>query len=212
MTGKFFALEGPECSGKTTLFNILKEKLQKNKVKFIPEAAERFSKFSPELYKDKESMEIAYMIDNAIIIHKVNDLIAKNYNVIMDRSWVCQIVYAQTRRILNPNYNFDIKYIHKFERILRTLYPKVFENTIVVYIDAPIEVILQRGLQNPNHHRSEEFSLKWLKIAKDLYEKRLNEISKDIKIERIDGAVTIDVLLSEFLRIYWRYTKSSGGR
>ncbi len=208
MTGKFFALEGLECSGKTTLFNILKDKLKGTNTKFVEEAAWRFSKLSSAIYKDKEIMEIAYVIDNAITVDRINRLIKKDFNVIMDRSWLCQIVYARTRKRLDPRYGFNIKYLEKQEEILKSLYPTVFENTIAVYFDLPIKTILERGAKNPNHHRSEEFNLKWLKIAKSLYKKRLEKAKKEgIKVEVINGSEPIKQVLQQFKRIFNKYVK-----
>lgn len=207
MTGKFFALEGLECSGKTTLFNALKNKLKDTDTEFIEEAARRFSELSPEIYKDKEAMEIAYLTDNSITVHKVNQLIGKNINVIMDRSWICQLVYAQTRKLLSSNYNFNPKYVEKQGEILKSLYPSVFENTVVVYLDLPIQTILKRGAKsNGHHHREEEFNLKWLKTAKSLYEKRL-EIAKreGIKVEFIKSDKSAESVLEQFYEIFKKY-------
>lgn len=203
MTGKFFVLEGLECSGKTTLFNVLKERLQGTNTVFISEAAERFAKLSPEIYKDKEAMEIAYLIDNAITIHRVNELIKKGFNVIMDRSWLCQLVYAQTRKALNPDYNFDPKYIEKQEKILKFLYPEVFANTVAIFLDLSIETIMDRASKNPSHHRTEEFNPEWLKIAKSLYQKRLKSAKKEgISIEHIKSDKPIKDIVEQLEDVF----------
>lgn len=208
MTGKFFALEGLECSGKTTLFNALKNELKDKNVVFIEEAAWRFSKLSPEIYKDKESMEIAYMLDNAITIHGVDRLIKKNMNAIMDRSWICQLVYAKTRKQLNSRYNFNISYIEKHEKILGFLYPEALKDTVVIYLDLSIASILRRGEEsNKNHHRKEEFNEEWLKTARAYYKKNLEKLIKiGIKVEYINAEKSIKQIRFDFENIYSKYT------
>lgn len=207
MTGKFFALEGLECSGKTTLFENLKEKMGEKKTEFIEEAAGYFSKLSPELYDDKEAMEIAYMTNNRVIIDNVSQIIKKDVNAIMDRTWICQIVYSRARKILNPNYNFNTSLIEKQEKLLRQKYPEVYENTIAVFLITDIEILLKRGSEMPNHHRNKEFGEEWLEKTQNLYEERLKEIKTcGGKVEYIKADLSETEVTNQFIEIFQKYT------
>lgn len=208
MTGKFFILEGIECSGKTTLFKNLQDTLKNEKVYFISETAERFSKLFPDIYNNKEEMEIAYLIDNTITINKVSSLIEKDVNVIMDRSWVSQPVYIRIRKELNSNYDFDIKMFYTHEKILRRIFPEVYNNTVVIYLDVDIHTVVQRLKNDKAHHRADEFSIQWAKKAKDYYATRLKEISDmGVQVEYIDANKSVTKMLNLFLDIYRRYLR-----
>ncbi|MCJ7650945.1 MAG: deoxynucleoside kinase [Candidatus Lokiarchaeota archaeon] len=207
MLGKCFALEGLECSGKTTLFNYLKEKYEKTNVAFIPEAAMHFfNKYETNVNGNIE-LEVGFMTFNAIAFSKAYNCINKGYNVIFDRSWLCQLVYSQARENINIDYNFNVEYIIYQENLLKYYFPAIFNNTIVVYLDLPIETIIKRKLNSINRHPNQQnFNKEWLEKVHTIYENRLSKVHKDgIKIEMMNSNKPMEEVFLDFDKIFRKY-------
>jgi thymidylate kinase len=200
MLGKCFALEGLECSGKTTLFKHLQKKYTNTNIAFIPEAAAHFfDKYETNL-NGNSAVEVGFMTFNAIAFDKAYTCMNEGYNVIFDRSWLCQLVYSQARALLNADYNFNTKYIEYQEEFFKDYYPEVFENTIVVYLDLPIDAILKRKSKSISRHPSQQkFDEEWLKKVYEIYKARLNNAQKDgIEIEIINSNKPVEEVAMDF--------------
>ena len=207
MLGKCFALEGLECSGKTTLFKHLQKKYTNTNVAFIPEAAAHFfDKYETNL-NGKSAVEVGFMTYNAIAFDKAYACINEGYNVIFDRSWLCQLVYSQARALLNVDYNFNTKYIEYQEEFFKDYYPEVFENTIVVYLDLPIDIILNRKSKSTSRHPNQQkFDTEWLKKVYVIYKNRLNKAQKaGLKVEIINSDKPIGEVVRDFDRVLRKY-------
>jgi len=207
MFGKCFALEGLECSGKTTLFNQLKKRYAKTNTIFFPEVAEKFfNKYNTNINGNIE-VEIGFMTYNSIIIEKTNNLIIEGYNVIMDRSWLCQLVYSQARAQVNRKYIFDPKYIEIQEEIFNFLYHNIFNNMVVVFIDLPIESILKRRDESNHRHPNQQlFDKKWLENVLKLYQARLSKAQTNgMIVEKINSDVSIEKIVIKFHNIFQKY-------
>lgn len=207
MLGKCFALEGLECSGKTTLFKHLQKKYENTNIAFIPEAAAHFfDKYETNL-NGNSAVEVGFMTFNAIAFDKAYTCINEGYNVIFDRSWLCQLVYSQARALLNADYSFNTKYIEYQEEFFKDYFPEVFENTIVVYLDLPIDSILKRKSKSTTRHpNQQEFNERWLKKVFQTYEDRLNKVQKDrIKVEIKNSDKPIEEVVRDFDQVFRRY-------
>lgn len=207
MLGKCFALEGLECSGKTTLFNHLKTKYDNTNIAFIPEAAAQFFDKYETNINGNVAVEVGFMTFNAIAFDKACSCINKGYNVILDRSWLCQLVYSQARALFNPDYDFNINYIKYQEEIFKDYFPEIFENAIVVYLDLPIDSILERqSASTCRHPNQQNFDEKWLRKVYDLYKVRLKNAEKNgIIIEIIDSNRGIEKVAQDFDSIFKKY-------
>ncbi len=207
MLGKCFALEGLECSGKTTLFNHLQKKYANTNIAFIPEAAAHFfDKYETNL-NGNSAVEVGFMTYNSIAFDKAYTSINEGYNVIFDRSWLCQLVYSQARALLNSDYNFNTKYIEYQEEFFKDYYPEVFENTIVVYLDLPIDAILKRKFKSTNRHPNQQkFDMEWLNNVYMIYENRLNKAQKaGLKVEIINSDKPIVEVGRDFDRVFRKH-------
>lgn len=207
MLGKCFALEGLECSGKTTLFKHLQKKYTNTNIAFIPEAAAHFfDKYETNL-NGNSAVEVGFMTFNAIAFDKAYTCINEGYNVIFDRSWLCQLVYSQARALLNVDYNFNTKYIEYQEEFFKDYYPEVFENTIVVYLDLPIDSILKRKSKSTTRHPNQQkFDKEWLKKVDVIYKNRLNKAQKaGLKVEIINSDKSIGEVVRDFDRVLRKY-------
>lgn len=207
MLGKCFALEGLECSGKTTLFKHLQKKYTNTNIAFIPEAAAHFfDKYETNL-NGNSAVEVGFMTFNAIAFDKAYTCINEGYNVIFDRSWLCQLVYSQARALLNVDYNFNTKYIEYQEEFFKDYYPEVFENTIVVYLDLPIDTILKRKSKSISRHPNQQkFDEEWLKKVNVIYKNRLNKAQKaGLKVEIINSDKPIGEIGRDFDRVLRKY-------
>lgn len=207
MLGKCFALEGLECSGKTTLFTHLQKKYANTNIAFIPEAAAHFfDKYETNL-NGNSAVEVGFMTYNAIAFDKAYACINEGYNVIFDRSWLCQLVYSQARALLNDDYNFNTKYIEFQEEFFKDYYPEVFENTIVVYLDLPTDAILKRKSKSISRHLNQQkFDEEWLKKVYEIYKDRLSNAQKDgIEIEIINSDKPIEGVAMDFDQLFRKY-------
>lgn len=210
MLGKCFALEGLECSGKTTLFKHLQKKYTNTNMAFIPEAAAHFfDKYETNL-NGNFAVEVGFMTFNAIALDKAYTCMNEGYNVIFDRSWLCQLVYSQARALLNADYNFNTKYIEYQGEFFKDYYPEVFENTIVVYLDLPIDAILRRKSNSTSRHPNQQkFDEEWLKKVYEIYKARLNNAQQDgIEIEIINSDRTIEEVAMDFDRLFRKYASN----
>jgi thymidylate kinase len=207
MLGKCFALEGLECSGKTTLFKHLQKKYTNTNIAFIPEAAAHFfDKYETNL-NGNSAVEVGFMTFNAIAFDKAYTCINEGYNVIFDRSWLCQLVYSQARALLNVGYNFNTKYIEYQEEFFKDYYPEVFENTVLVYLDLPIATIIKRKFENTSRHPNQQkFDNEWLRNVYTVYKVRLINAQKNgIEVEIINSDMPIEEVVRDFDRIFRKY-------
>ncbi len=205
--GKCFALEGLECSGKTTLFKNLQKKYTNTNVAFIPEAAAHFFNKYENNLNGNSAVEVGFMTFNAIAFDKAYTCINEGYNVIFDRSWLCQLVYSQARTLLNADYNFNTKYIEYQEEFFKDYYPEVFENTIVVYLDLPMDIILNRKSKSISRHPNQQkFDEEWLKKVYTIYKSRLSKAQKDgVKVEIINSYKPIEEVVGDFDRVFRKH-------
>ncbi len=210
MIGKCFALEGLECSGKTTLFKHLQKKYRNTNTAFIPEAAAHFFDKYETNVNGNSAVEIGFMTFNAIAFDKAYTCIKEGYNVIFDRSWLCQLVYSRARVLLNEDYNFNTKYVEYQEEFFKDYYPEVFENTIVVYLDLPIDIILNRKSKSTSRHPNQQiFDEAWLKKVYEIYKARLSNAQKDgIEIEIINSDKPVEEVYMDFDRLFRKYASN----
>lgn len=210
MLSKCFALEGLECSGKTTLFKHLQEKYKNTNIAFIPEAAAHFfDKYETNL-NGNSAVEVGFMTFNAIAFDKAYTCMNEGYNVIFDRSWLCQLVYSKARALLNTDYNFNTKYIEYQEEFFKYYFPEIFENMIVVYLDLPIETILERKSKSISRHPNQQkFNEEWLTKVYEIYNLRLSNAQKNaMEIEIINSDKPVEEVVMDFERIFRKYASN----
>jgi len=199
MTGKVYVLEGPECSGKTTLL----ENIKKSELNLVTkyEVARYLSEEFPELYEEKETTEHMYITANILSTKEVVDYIKRGYDVVMDRSWPCQPVYAKARKKLYDDYKFDVEKIYQFEDVVYRMFPEFFENMKIIYLDISNEEVMKRLNNGNNKHRA-DVNKKWLDITKDLYMDRLKEMEEmGATVEHIDANKEEDLIFEQFKKV-----------
>lgn len=202
--GKIFILEGPECSGKSHLIGSLKNELEDTD--FFDEMAKNFSKKYPDLYEEKEKMEIVYITHYIRTMERIARKI-EDKNIIMDRGWPSGPVFIKLRQKYREEYDFPLDIFYRFEETMRRFFPRVFKNTVLVFMDLDIETIKKRWKDEESEHRPDSFDPEWIKKSKQCYRERMKEIEEmGGEVERIDANRSKKEVRKQFLEIYDRYS------
>jgi len=155
-----------------------------------------------------ESTEVAFLGCQATLVDSFDTLASKGANIIVERSWVSQIVYSAVRKSRKPSYAFDPQIFCTQEKVLRLLYPGVFRNTILVFFD----VLPDESLRRAEHLiRGEPWRAKsdrdWVVLSHELYINYLKSINKDsyAGIERVDAMQHPNKVVTDLKAIIAKY-------
>jgi thymidylate kinase len=145
--GKVFALEGTSGSGKTTLIKMIRERMpkpEKEGVIMLPEVAESIMGIFPLGRRATVETEIALLSGEAVRVERMQQLILNSTDVIADRCWISNTVLSQVRARITPGYSFNPNLYATQERVFQILYPTLFTNTVLIFLDLPAEVTFER--------------------------------------------------------------------
>lgn len=145
--GKVFALEGTAGAGKTSLLKMIRDRMpkpEKDGVVLLPEAAESIMGIFPLGRRATVETEIALLSAEAIRVDRMQQLILDSTDVIADRCWISNTVLSQVRARITPSYSFDPTLYATQERVFQILYPTLFTNTVLIFLDLPPEVTFER--------------------------------------------------------------------
>ncbi|MFX0026008.1 MAG: deoxynucleoside kinase [Candidatus Hermodarchaeota archaeon] len=136
------SIAGAHGVGKTTIYNLLKKKLENNnKFKFFPE---RYKKIPPFPFGSSDK-QIAFRSE----MHFLQQFIKRNQNVlnfdrlyngriiILDRTPMCVLIYSKTLNLKNKDYNL----IYDIFKSVR------WREDYIIYLNAYPETILKRIIQ-----------------------------------------------------------------
>lgn len=205
--GSFFALEGPECAGKSTVFERLKAELSSTVASFLPEVASKLGRVFPLGASACRETEMALLSRMAAIVHEANRLILDGLLVISDRCWVSQIVYSRVRQELIPSYDFDPSLCVLQENVLRKMYPGLFAKTTVVFLDVPPAESLRRYESRPAKPGVDARpTTAWIERAYAHYRQYINErfSASGPTVRVIDASGESEGVVREVLKILTR--------
>lgn len=136
------SIAGPHGVGKTTIYNLLKKKLENNnKFKFFPE---RYKKIPPFPFGSSDK-QIAFRSE----MHFLQQFIKRNQNllnfdrlyngriIILDRTPICVLIYSKSLNLKEKDYNL----IYDMFKSVR------WREDYIIYLNACPETILKRIIQ-----------------------------------------------------------------
>ena len=179
------SLEGNISSGKTTLFNKLKEKYEHSDIIFVPEPVEQWQSLLDEdgnsmlekFYDNKKKYSFMFQIMVAqTMIEKIKK--ARQYNknsvIITERS-----VYSSRKIFCQMLYEMEDSMEYVEYKIYRDMYDTVFkayEPDYIIYLKTDAEICLER-LHKRNRYGECNISLEYLQNIEHYHEAMINSLS-----------------------------------
>lgn len=163
-------IEGPECAGKSTIFEALKNCAGARDIEFMEEVSAFVGQQFPLGTGATPDSEMAFLTMNGVWMERLKVSLDRGRRVLSDRGWISQIVYARTRRRFCINHAFDPDLFFQQEAILHQLYSDAFTKTAVLYVDIPPEVSLARLEKRTSKRMISHLpDSNWVRIASEEY-------------------------------------------
>jgi thymidylate kinase len=198
---RIVAIEGAECSGKTTILDRARSLESMRDVTCIHELASFVGRSFPLGTGASEDTELALLTINGVLVERLTTILVNGRRALSDRCWISQSVYSQVRRRIREEPCFDPVLFERQERVLESLYPEVFDSLGVVYIKIPPDVSLLRlGSRAGKRDVGHQPDLRWTTIASEEYDSCMRRLTaaNRIPIEVIEGVGSRDEVFERF--------------
>lgn len=200
MSLKIVAIEGIECSGKTTLFKRVKQEIRKTKIILLDELPTKIGNYFPLGTKANIDTEVALMTLTGAMMQQISQELKNGNRVVMDRCWISQIVYSNVRKRMVENYYFDPRLYEVQESVILKYYSGIMKSVGVVFLNInPSESMNRWRSRRRDNIGGHVPSEKWVKIVHDEYQKYVQKSIKSYSYFKIiDAAKNPEEIFEEF--------------
>ena len=201
---RYFAIDGPESAGKTTLFNGLKAALRDTSTVFLPEIPLDLAAHYDVGTGGSEEFEVALMSAYVERLGSISDYLMSGQIVVTDGSWLSSYAYARARKDLRPSFRFDPELHLMQARVFARMFPAAINVMAMLFVTVPADVSFARLFEKlkrepePGHSPDERWSQAVAKGFQAAIDSMRAEFPS-IRVVTIDGTAGMKDVLNQAL-------------